>query len=188
MISFTGASLPIPEVITSLRSIQQKHHSDLPSQLGLEEQQVDHEKQQQQLADLHPYADQHLVLETSVERADLNNLEKHFVILVEAQEAELLKLDDHLDQGVVKLAEPPQNENITKGAYYQLQEEGIKVRALLLFSPLGNCSRIVRSLCPSMGVHNEKDGALYLFIYWARIKKNIDLTDVVKRDRDQGNE
>ena len=29
---------------------------------------------------------------------------------------------------------------------------------------------------------------IYLFIYWARIKKNIDLTDVVKGDGDQGNE
>ena len=135
MISFTGASLPIPEVITSLRSAQQNHQSDLPSQLGLEEQQ---EQQQRvnHVKKLHPYDDQHVVLETSEVQADLINLEKHFVILVEAQEAELLKLDDHLDQGVVKLAEPPQNENITKGAYYQLQEEGIKVRALLLFSPL----------------------------------------------------
>ena len=136
MISFTGASLPIPEVITSLRTIQLNHHSDLPSQLGLEEQQqVDHEKQQQQLADLHPYADQHLVLEPSVERADLNNLEKHFVILVEAHEAELLKLDDHLDQGVAKMtAKTPQNEIITPGADIQIQE-GIKVRASLLFKP-----------------------------------------------------
>ena len=68
------------------------------------------------------------MLEPNVQRADLNNLEKHFV--VEAKGAELLKLDEHLDQGEEKLAKPPQNEIITHGANIQLQVEGIKVSTL----------------------------------------------------------